>query len=710
MRKLPAKYKNIKFVKKNQFNWQFFSFFNIFFLTLFVIVFYENLVGRTSPSWDFLTGYLVTDFAWWHEGSFFNPVEFVPYAYSGLPGYLVGSTTTWYLPMGLLFYFDLFSIHSLVVLQVLTIYFGVVGMYFLSRVWGISKWVSLITALGYFFTSGFFSSASHPDIVRGWTFLPWILYFLAPQKNTSTIKFFLAVLTFFQFFVGVYPGILIASAYLLPMYLILIFIFIKPNINQYILFNLSAAAFGVLLSMLKWLPLFFEERIRRGGNTVTPSSEMFLSLIYPQRSLTNFNELTQNSIFIVALFIFFIFLFRFFEAKILIFLPILVFSVVLGFEMILNKSQIVLLPLLAESSRRTTDFKLFVTLSVLILAGFALDQTLKERLSFPRLIFILFLTVSLILVLRNQIDNYVTSPLFFEADLYRGNLYAKYLAGVSFIIFAAIYLVTNFFKEYLTMLLPLMILFAVGLLGSLWALANTEPWSLPRGFNETLYLGNSLEQIKNNESFEELTWREERIGPQFPVNYESEFIFHNWSNVILTKKFSHGGYVGFLGAERLEWMKALAETADSADYFHVLGKRLQGFVVDENEVTLANDECLLDGSCIIEGSIVQDRDWTGERFSFEVVTPQEANLIINEVPWNGWFAEVCSTEKCDVKKIDSDMDQIFISTTVPKGSSTVTFFYETPLRKESWIIFWSALLATIVWPVYLIKKRTIKID
>lgn len=699
-----------EYVNKNRFSWPFFIFFNTFFLVLFLIVFYENLVGRTSPSWDFLTGYLITDFAWWHEGSFLDPVEFVPYAYSGVPGYLIGSTTTWYLPTGLLFYLNLFSIQSLVLLQIVTVYFGVVGMYLLSRVWGVSKWVSFIIALGFFFSSGFFSSASHPDIVRGWAFMPWILFFLAPQKNTSTLKFFLAVLVYFQFFVGVYPGILIASAYILPLYLISILILIKPNISQYLTFNLIAAALGTLLSMLKWLPLFFENRIKRGGNTVTPSSEMFLTLIYPQRSLTNFNELTQTSVFIVSLFILFLFLYRYFEVQILIFLPILLASLILGFEILFNKNQIAILPLLAESSRRTTDFKLFASISILILAGFALDQTLKEKLSLPRLILIFFLIAAFLLILRNQVDNFVISPLFFEADLYKGNLYAKYLAGVSFIIFTAIYFVTNFYKEYLTMVLPLMILFGVGLLGSLWALVNIETWSLPRDYNESLYLGDSLAQENYSENSGESVWREKRIGPQFPVNYESDFIFHVWSNVILTKNFSHGGYVGFLGSERLEWMKLLAETDESVDYFEILGKRLQGFVVDKNDITLNNDQCLLKNSCVIKEAFVQEGYWEGDRFSFEVLTPQQANLVINEVPWDGWFVEICASEKCEVKKVKSGIEQIFISTEVPTGSSRVTFFYETPLRKESWMIFWSALLITIVWPLYNTRKRRTKSD
>ncbi len=664
-------------------------------------VFFDVLRGKTSPTWDFMTGYLVTDFAWWSEGGFFNPVEFIPYAHSGLPGYLVGSSTSWYIPMGIIFFFDLFSVKSLAILQVITIYFGVVGIYFLSRTWKISKWTSTIIAVGFLFTSGFFSSASHPDVLRGWAFMPWILYLLTPTTRFNLFRFLFGVLVFFQFFVGVYPGILIASVYILPIYMVTSFIILKSNFVQYLYLNIFPASLGTLMSLLEWLPIFFERRVVRAGNTVTPSVEMLFTLVYPLRSMNKINEITQTSIFIVSFFLFSLLLFKKFEKKIVVFLSILILSAMLGFEIFLSTSMIDALPLLAESSRRTTDFKLFLTIALLVLSGIALDQVFKSHLSAGRFVFILISIIGF----YGGLNYFVKQRDINMMDLYIGNLYGKYAIVSLLIIFGVIFITTNYFRTYIFPLVPILILIFTGFLGSLWALSNEETWSA--GSSETLYYDQPVENLLNYGAQVNNSWREARIGPDFPVAFPIDYTNHLLASRVLTREFSHGGYIGFLGAERLEWLKEKAMQDSAAPYFYLLGERLSGYVTTEEQIGLNSINCVNDLTCLIKDAEVKEKSWTAEKFVFDVYSPQAANFFVNEVPWNGWWAEVCNLGTCTTHKINHDLEYVFISTEIPAGTSQVTFYFDTPFLIIAWGIFWTALFIALL-AVFVLSMRSNK--
>ena len=665
-----------------------------------LVIFREYFSGSKSPSWDFLNDYFTASFVWWNSGSFFNPPSYLPYAFSGFPAHLSGQAANWYLPVGLLAELKIYNIHTSAILQAITIIFGLIGIYFLAKSWQIPRYVSLLLALAYLFSPGFFTSASHIDIVRGWAFMPWILLALKPLKDNS-IKSVIAI-TFlsFQYMVGVYPGIIIASVYILFLYVSFNLLFNSENRRNYFLYQIIPFAIGIAMSFLKWLPLVTQERLYRGGNTVEVTPAIISTLIYPYDTLVLPNDITMRSLFLAPIVILSVLLIQKINKSIAIFAIIAAVSIFLGFDFSQTNKWQEALPFLGESRFRTTDFKLFWTLSLLMLAGLALQQVKAKGLSVIRGV----AAVALAFLFFTYLNRLARTALL-EDMLIPGNNYAR-IAGITFSLMVLFLIIKKFFAFGFSGAITLAIVGTL-VIGYQWSELNKTPWSNDRVGIEQVYYGMEVDKRIGEGEGREYVTRPGRIGPEFPIPYPIALTSQMWSNSEINKTFSLGGYVPLKGIPRYESMIEFAKTEESVNYFKLLAQAQTGWIVSEDTANKQAVECITNQSCLIESTKIQATSWELNKIEFAITNSTNGLFIINEIPWQGWKAEVCSEGDCETFEADSDIETLLLSVPVKADTQKVIFSYEQPLRLLTWVIFWISILAVMI--LLIVKTRSKKL-
>ena len=183
-------------------------------LILQTFVYWEYYSGAMTAPWDFFGTYNAEAFAWWHDGSFFHPSQWMPYQWGGYPAAASLQNSGWYLPVGIVASLVPFTIHAASALQAFHVAWGAIGLYWLTRRWGQGRASALFGLVAYSFAVGFFSNAQHVDIVRAFAWVPWLLLCVSPQwhwRRAWGIP--LAALIFWQAAISSYPGVLALLAY-----------------------------------------------------------------------------------------------------------------------------------------------------------------------------------------------------------------------------------------------------------------------------------------------------------------------------------------------------------------------------------------------------------------------------------------------------------------------------------------------------------------
>jgi hypothetical protein len=107
---------------------------------------------------------------------------------------------------------------------------------------------------------------------------------------------------------------------------------------------------------------------------------------------------------------------------------------------------------------------------------------------------------------------------------------------------------------------------------------------------------------------------------------------------------------------------------------------------------------------LVEGSYSEPVNWDIDELKFNLSSSKAGLFVVNEIPWEGWKAEVCSESSCEKVKTESDLETLFLSVPVSSDTKNVTFFYQQPLKKTSWIIFWLSLVGVLILSLRIKKK------
>ena len=663
-------------------------------------VFRTHISGEKSPTWDFLGAYLTNSVIWWDSGSFFSPPSYLPYAFSGYPAQALAQSSGWYLPYWFLAEVNSLSSYTLVVLQVFTILFGTIGFYFLMRKYKFDYFLSLVLGLAYLFSPGFFSNASHVDIVRSWAFLPWIFIILTPWAKYSTSRIILTAIFIFQFAISVYPGTLVASLYIFLIYFFLIYLFYKPKLKEYLLFQIAPMFIGVLLSLLKWLPLITEDRIDRGGNTVVVNLGIIATLIYPYETSALPNDLTMRSLYISPLIVLSLLLINRFSKEVKIFSIIAVFSVLFAVDFGNSEPWQRFIPLMDQSRFRTTDFKPFFSISIIFLGGCGIRQALKSNFRLVKVG-----AIGIAAFFYFQVLNFFAKESELETFiLASGNRLAK-IIGISFI-FVLVLLWLNarnqtiHVKNFIYILYFLVTIWS----GYTWIMQTPSVWLQNRVEQEKLYYGEQVEKILEESKNYRPLYRTERIGREFPVPYPSEFTIQMWNKSELEKSFSSGGLVSLKGLLRYEDFIQLALSEQGVSYHSLLRNPLSVWLVDQDKANLQTANCITNQDCLITSAELNIFDWGEDHFSVDINSLSAGLLVANEVSWRGWRAKLCTSLSCEDRPVATEITDKLIAIPISTDTKLVTFYYAQPYKFESWTAFWLGLVLLFLLTIVNKKK------
>lgn len=275
-----------------------------------IYTFFDHYMGSATFPWDFLGGYHAHTYGWYSDGSFFDPPSWFPWGDSGFPAYWAVQAGGWYLPLEIIDAFDfVYTIQVATRLQVLHVLFASIGMYYLLKLLGYDKIISLIGAVAFHYTATFYSNQQHPDIIRGASLIPWMMI-VVYQLIVCKKPIYIAILSLiiFQFLVGSYPGVIVSVFYTITVYSIMLILFQERHQALRILVSLSiAATAGALMGLLKWAPLMLSGDLTAVSEKSIPvayfTEQLLPTLALPYRYEFLPFDITMRSLWIPVAFV-----------------------------------------------------------------------------------------------------------------------------------------------------------------------------------------------------------------------------------------------------------------------------------------------------------------------------------------------------------------------------------------------------------------------
>jgi len=125
---------------------------------------------------DFLLTYYAVPYYWIEALKQGKSISWIPYQGMGYPLFMNMQSGEFYPPLIFFAWFQqTYTLYSAVILQGLHILLGALGATICARLVG-ARWLeALLAGVFYQCFGGFYSNAQHPDIVRSFAFLPWLL-------------------------------------------------------------------------------------------------------------------------------------------------------------------------------------------------------------------------------------------------------------------------------------------------------------------------------------------------------------------------------------------------------------------------------------------------------------------------------------------------------------------------------------------------------
>jgi len=677
----------------------------LFISLLTIFIFWGYLVGQTSPPWDFFGDYYTQAYSWWDLGSFFSPTTYLPYLVSGFPSHLGLQVSSFYLPVGLIAEFGDYTILNAARLQAITILFGLIGVFLLAKKFDLNVIPRIIVSIGYFFSAGFFSNASHIDIVRAWSFFPWLLLLMFPIKKIRFLTIPVVSFIWFQFFVGAYPGNLASFAYLFSLFsIILIWKFKFKFLDLLKWYSLTLLP-GVLLSSVKWIPFLMTGNGPVIGNQVKVNLGIFSTLFFPYGGTGQSgdvflpNDLTQRTFFVIPL----VFMFAFFANKnkkvIFTGVSFVGLSVILGIDFSVFTKWQEFLPLLEISRFRTIDFKPGISLGTALLAGSGFHNLIKfnlyksqirEKIQILIKLFLAFGFSFLILLIGKSYD-------FTQSD----NRFTLNIVLVSALMIIILLLIPTQLKNIVS-LITIMIAIYIGIS---WANYFKDPWQVPRIGTENLYFGSEVSEIIKNKKPIENSYREQRVGPSLPIPYPGEMIIQFWNSNELRRTYSTGGYVTIKGEPNFNKYVEYALDPKYSLVIKYLEKESNLMFLDSK--ILSVDQCLANASCSESRLDHKFKEYLPGKIFVEMEPlKQDFRIAINEIGWRGWKVTSCDEQgNCQESEVSKQEDDLILSSLIPANTSSIIYEYKTPYLIQAWALFYSTLVLIFITSFILNKKE-----
>lgn len=637
----------------------------------------------TVPNGDVNAHYLSDGYYWWNNGGILNPPEWVSYAWMGRPGGSNIQDSSFVLPAGITNFIGSWTPTSMAVMSSVITSFGALGMYILVRRITNNHLAGLLGLVGQFFVAGIFSNAQFLDFHRGAAYLPWFMLLLSPywywEKRWSLPA---ASLILWQIFVGVYPGQLVVSFYLLTAWF---FTWVWVSVDKrWVIRSVLSALTGLALAIPKYIPALIQGTGDRGWEEQRYhiSSETIFAFFFPYGNGELSWDIALRSFFVVSpLIILAVFGVKYRSSKPALILGTLSLSLILIIS--LWEGAATSLPGLNLSRFLINDVKNFLLISILLLGTFGFIRVLNKDVPL-RLVKVstgcIFLfavcsyllnvglpaSIAEIISFTIPIVLIIASGVAIRGILLKGN--NSYIWGI-----ILISIFSGLFSAYST----------------------TQTWASSRIGVEVSHYGEEISSVISGSecsSLGESVRRRERALPEKEV---SEW-WHD--TVALRGAFdctqSIGGYTNVPGNPTL----IKQQEAFKGEYGGVLIDFFSapGAIVPVSAEGLPknDDACLMEGEC---GSLEFNPVYYSQdgHIVFDLSSKTQQRVILNESFYDGWDAQICfSNGGCSALEVGPGIASS-ISLEIPEGQYQLGLEYNQPYRNEMMLLFWSATLLAI---------------
>ena len=669
-------------------------------IVLEMIVFNDYFRGATSPTWDFANHYNTEAYAWWHDGSFFNPPDWLPYLWGGYPSTLNLQNSSFYLPVGLASILAPFTLHASAILSALHVAFGALGAYVFARSFRMRPSAAMVGLVIWFFAAGFYANASHLDIMRAYAWVPWVLMCASPswpwRRWWGPV---LATLVFWNAILAVYPGILIAGVYVGLVWIIIFQVTTKARLTHYLLPLACSLALAGAATLLRFLPFYLTRGV---SGTSGPDGSIFtlqlLSTSFYRYVGANLpNDVTMRSFFLPVVAFAALAFVRFTRPVVWGGIGVAVVAVALGTP---GTPWADKAPGLSVSRFTMSDFKVFFLFALCIVAMSAVDAIVSERRlvgaaganvisraavpSGPRLIVLAGLVAGAASLGVNNTQaagEWITPWLLL-------------LIAVALLLLAARPLTAGQLR-----LIVLILALTATTSGHHWAMSNTETWSVDRlEATEYPYFGSPVSALIDSRAAQtSTTQRPGRLPDRGTYLDHSTDPYGNRSFYDGMLRLS--GYTNLRGTPTFEKLRATLIDPGAADASRAFWLA-QGMVVATADGALPTIEksnaCAAGDSCGLELSEPVSYSPSGQ-FVYRLAATQPTEVSLNEAYYPGWTVTACSSPGvCTALEATSGAGgQIVLD--VPEGESTLTLTYSLPGSTASWAAFWGAVAALMLW-------------
>jgi hypothetical protein len=183
-----------------------------FLAALTVVVFERQLFEGWTFPWDFLGPYTTTPAFVAATIGHGHPLAWSPYVASGFPVDVSPQAGVYYPLWWLLGALRVpLTLQVLTTVQIAHVTFGAVGVLALARARRLAWPWATAAATAYLLFGGFYGQAEHSDVIRGFSYVPWLLWSLTPPSGAQRWTR-LAALPLLGWLIaaGAYPGQLVA--------------------------------------------------------------------------------------------------------------------------------------------------------------------------------------------------------------------------------------------------------------------------------------------------------------------------------------------------------------------------------------------------------------------------------------------------------------------------------------------------------------------
>jgi hypothetical protein len=670
-------------------------------VVLEAILFSGYFSGALTANWDFLGSYNSEAFAWWHDGSFFQPPQWMPYLWGGYPAAASVQNSAWYLPVGAVAELVPFTIRAASAVQALHVALGALGMYVLVRRWQHGRAAATFALVAYFFAVGFFSNAQHVDIVRTYAWLPWVFLVASPRwpwRRVWAVP--AAALVLWQTAISAYPGILVQTAYALLVWVVLCQVTTRAPLRRFLVPLAVSGLSAVLLSVVKFLPVVL---VRGAVGSPLPAHMVFdLSiagtLFFPFDLDWIPNDPTMRSFFVVAPVLPLVLLARWRQHLVPPALGVLVVGLGLGLPIWPWTPLVDALPGMSLSRFRLGDSRALVVLALVVLASAGLSALLRRDApaARPRATVVRALAVCLVpagaVVLAREagfprdtwqlpvllvlVSSAVVVALLVHAHRGRLDGAGAWVGATTLVVVAAVS-------------------------GVHWAGAAERVWQVPRVASEEAQWGATSGALMLARAHDPDPAQRPARQP-LPEGVTPPLAFSQlWNSGFYSGTYAVGGYINLAGTPTFDTIM-FSVTQPGPDQAMWLGFwSAPGIVIASDQLGASDPgvvaDCATSGACGPGLEVDPVRFADGE-WQYDVVASAPTRVVLNEAYYEGLTVEACGVgdERGCTLLTSGPGPGGGVATEVPAGETRLVMRYATPGQSTGWIAFWSGVAVAVV--------------